>query len=101
MTSTDTSDIITSIANCSRDCRRTMYENIILSGGNTLFPGFAKRLQIELERRSGNVTPSILAVPERRYSITLLVTSFLHVKVSSYFCICVLSHMSALNLNND
>ena len=37
-----------SIMKCEEDIRATMYENIVLSGGTTLFPGFNTRLQKEL-----------------------------------------------------
>jgi len=34
---------------CPIDCRRPLYANILLSGGNTLFPKMAKRLSSELQ----------------------------------------------------
>jgi len=37
-----------SIMKCNVDIRMYMYRNIVLSGGTTMFPGFADRLQIEL-----------------------------------------------------
>lgn len=36
------------IWSCPIDCRRPLYANIVLSGGTTLLPGFADRLQAEL-----------------------------------------------------
>ena len=33
-----------SIMKCDVDIRRDMYANIVLSGGNTMFPGFADRM---------------------------------------------------------
>mmetsp|Transcript_80999 Transcript_80999/g.146203 ORF Transcript_80999/g.146203 Transcript_80999/m.146203 type:complete len:413 (-) Transcript_80999:157-1395(-) len=37
-----------SISNCSIDTRRTLLSNVVLSGGSTMFPGFAERLAKEL-----------------------------------------------------
>ena len=36
------------IMKCDKDIREYMFSNIVLSGGSTLFPGFAKRLQNEI-----------------------------------------------------
>lgn len=52
------------VAKCDLDIRRSMFENIIISGGNTMFPGFPERLKREVssmvERgvRVGLVVPS-------------------------------------------
>jgi actin len=40
-----------SIQTCGIDIRRSLSSNIVLSGGTTLMPGFAKRLQDEVARR--------------------------------------------------
>eukprot|EP01121_Diplochlamys_sp_Union-15-3_P007927 TRINITY_DN2058_c0_g4_i2.p1 TRINITY_DN2058_c0_g4~~TRINITY_DN2058_c0_g4_i2.p1 ORF type:complete len:273 (-),score=43.48 TRINITY_DN2058_c0_g4_i2:72-890(-) len=58
-----------SIKTCDLDTRKDMYGNIILSGGNTMFPGLENRLTKELE----GITPStmkvrVIAPPERKYS---------------------------------
>ena len=37
-----------SIMKCNEDVREEMFSNIVLSGGSTLFPGFAERLQKEI-----------------------------------------------------
>ena len=37
-----------SIMKCDEDIREEMFSNILLSGGSTLFPGFAERLQKEI-----------------------------------------------------
>ncbi|CAH8548868.1 unnamed protein product [Schistosoma turkestanicum] len=39
-----------SIQKCPLDLQSTLYSNIVLSGGSTLFPGFAQRLENELSR---------------------------------------------------
>eukprot|EP01089_Gocevia_fonbrunei_P014103 TRINITY_DN3793_c0_g2_i1.p1 TRINITY_DN3793_c0_g2~~TRINITY_DN3793_c0_g2_i1.p1 ORF type:complete len:696 (+),score=119.03 TRINITY_DN3793_c0_g2_i1:3-2090(+) len=58
-----------SIMKVSRDLRNSMYNNVVLSGGSTMFPGIADRMQKEL----GNLAPStiklkVIAPPERKYS---------------------------------
>eukprot|EP00961_Rhodomonas_salina_P284416 3844243-Rhodomonas_salina.1 len=37
-----------SIMKCDVDIRRDLYQNIVLSGGSTMFPGLADRLQKEV-----------------------------------------------------
>jgi len=59
-----------SIMKCDVDIRKDLYGNIVLSGGTTMFPGIADRMQKELV----NLAPStmkikILAPPERKYSV--------------------------------
>jgi actin-related protein len=59
-----------SIMKCDIDIRKDLYGNIVLSGGTTMFPGIADRLQKELV----NLAPStmkvkIIAPPERKYSV--------------------------------
>ena len=39
-----------SINNCPIDCRPGLYGSIILSGANTLFPGFASRVENEIKK---------------------------------------------------
>ena len=38
-----------SIKKCDEDIRKDLYSNIVLSRGNTLFPGFAERMAKEIE----------------------------------------------------
>lgn len=40
------------IQQCPIDVRRALYENIVLSGGSTMFNSFAKRLQRDVKRVS-------------------------------------------------
>ena len=45
-----------------------LFSNIVLSGGNTLFPGFAERLQNEIATLApSNMTVNVIAPPERQY----------------------------------
>ena len=58
-----------SIKECDIDVRRDLYSNIILAGGNTMFPGFSERIQKEMI----NLAPpkskvKIVCPPERKYS---------------------------------
>ena len=50
--------------------RKELYQNIVLSGGSTMFPGLKERLHKELtELVPENVEIRIVAPPERRYSV--------------------------------
>jgi actin-related protein len=40
--------IINTIKKCDPDYQGDFYQNIILSGGNTLFPGFPERISQEI-----------------------------------------------------
>jgi actin-related protein len=64
--------IYSSLMKCDIDVRRDMYCNIIVSGGNSMFPNFAERLKQEIsalipERMRSRLT-RIIAPPERKYS---------------------------------
>eukprot|EP01117_Protostelium_nocturnum_P018855 TRINITY_DN797_c0_g1_i3.p1 TRINITY_DN797_c0_g1~~TRINITY_DN797_c0_g1_i3.p1 ORF type:complete len:376 (+),score=72.11 TRINITY_DN797_c0_g1_i3:72-1199(+) len=62
--------IYNSIMKCDSDVRKEMYMNIILSGGNTMFPGMAERLHKELiELAPPNTAIKVVAIPERKYSV--------------------------------
>jgi actin beta/gamma 1 len=55
---------------CDVDIRKDLYGNVVLSGGTTMFPGIAERMQKELT----NLAPptmkvKIIAPPERKYSV--------------------------------
>jgi actin, other eukaryote len=59
-----------SIMKCDVDVRKDLYGNIVLSGGTTMFPGIAERLNKEVV----NLAPStmkikVIAPPERKYSV--------------------------------
>lgn len=49
--------------------RKDLYSNIILAGGNTMFPGFEKRLEKELSQLApAAMKVSVFAPPERKYA---------------------------------
>lgn len=59
-----------SIMKCDVDIRKDLYANTVLSGGTTMYPGIADRVQKEIV----NLAPStmkikIIAPPERKYSV--------------------------------
>jgi actin beta/gamma 1 len=59
-----------SIMKCDVDIRKDLYANVVLSGGSTMFPGIADRMQKEI----ANLAPptmkvKIIAPPERKYSV--------------------------------
>ncbi|KAJ3575876.1 hypothetical protein NP233_g818 [Leucocoprinus birnbaumii] len=59
-----------SINKCDIDVRRDLYGNIVLSGGTTMFPGIADRMQKELTSYApASMKVKIAAPPERKYSV--------------------------------
>jgi actin-related protein len=59
-----------SIMKCDGDLRKDLYGNVVLSGGSTMFPGIADRLQKELTALAPSTTKiKIIAPPERKYSV--------------------------------
>ena len=62
--------IFDSIMKCDIDIRKDLYYNIVLSGGSTMYPGIAERLQNELQLMTPNsINPKIISPPERKYSV--------------------------------
>ena len=59
-----------SIMKCDVDIRKDLYANTVLSGGSTMYPGIADRMQKEI---TALVPPAvkikIIAPPERKYSV--------------------------------
>jgi len=62
--------IFNTVMDCDIDLRKDLFANIVLSGGTTMFPGIAERLNKEL---TSIVPPSVkvraIAPPERKYSV--------------------------------
>jgi len=59
-----------SIMKCDIDIRKDLYGNIVLSGGSTMFPGIAERMQKEIEAKAPqSMKVKIVAPPERKYSV--------------------------------
>lgn len=58
-----------SIMKCKPSIRKDMYNNIVLSGGSTMFPGFADRMVSEIvELAQTDMTINVVAPPERKCS---------------------------------
>eukprot|EP00924_Labyrinthula_sp_SR-Ha-C_P009324 snap_masked-scaffold_2-processed-gene-20.13-mRNA-1 protein AED:0.03 eAED:0.03 QI:0/-1/0/1/-1/1/1/0/378 len=61
--------IFESLMRCPIDIRRDFYYSIILTGGNTMFKGFADRVSKDLEALlPNNIYAKTVAPPERKYS---------------------------------
>jgi len=59
-----------SIMKCDVDIRKDLYGNVVLSGGTTMFPGIADRMQKELVNHAPSTMKiKIIAPPERKYSV--------------------------------
>jgi len=59
-----------SIMKCDVDIRKDLYGNIVLSGGSTMFPGIADRMQKEITSMApSTMKVKIIAPPERKYSV--------------------------------
>jgi len=59
-----------SIMKCDIDLRTSLYGNIIMSGGTTMFPGIVDRMYKELINLApSTVRVKIVAPPERKYSV--------------------------------
>ncbi|XP_012873578.1 PREDICTED: actin-related protein T1-like [Dipodomys ordii] len=61
--------VCNSIEKCDIDIQKNLFAEIVLSGGNTLFPGLEERLMMELELLASQGTPiKITASPDRCFS---------------------------------
>jgi actin-related protein len=59
-----------SIMKCDVDIRKDLYNNIVMSGGTTMFNGIAERMQKEIKALApDSMTIKIIAPPERKYSV--------------------------------
>eukprot|EP00002_Diphylleia_rotans_P018809 TRINITY_DN3641_c0_g1_i1.p1 TRINITY_DN3641_c0_g1~~TRINITY_DN3641_c0_g1_i1.p1 ORF type:complete len:1371 (+),score=278.16 TRINITY_DN3641_c0_g1_i1:55-4167(+) len=58
------------ISSCDIHLRREICQNIVLSGGTTLLPGFADRLQFELKEKYPQLPPVRISEPHHRKYLT-------------------------------
>ncbi|XP_074057609.1 beta-actin-like protein 2 isoform X2 [Macrotis lagotis] len=59
-----------SILKCDVDIRKDLYANTVLSGGSTMYPGIADRMQKEiLALAPSTMKIKVIAPPERKYSV--------------------------------
>ncbi|KAM4632565.1 actin, cytoplasmic 2-like [Discoglossus pictus] len=69
--------IFNSIMKCDTGIRKNMYANIVLSGGNTMFPGIAERIQKEITTLApSNTKIKIFAKHDRKYNTWVGGSSF-------------------------
>lgn len=54
---------------CCGEIRQSLYENLVLAGGNTMFDGISGRLHKGLEARASNMKIKIVAPSERKLSV--------------------------------
>ena len=58
------------IMKCDIDLRKDMFQNIIMSGGTTMFPGIHQRMTNELTMLApDSITVRVITPPERKYSV--------------------------------
>jgi len=59
-----------SIMKCDVDIRKELYNNVVMSGGTTMFQGIAERLHKELTALAPpTIKVKVVAPPERKYSV--------------------------------
>ena len=59
-----------SITKCDIDIRKDLYANTVLSGGSTMYPGIADRMQKEITTLvPTSMKVKVIATPERKYSV--------------------------------
>lgn len=59
-----------SIMKCDVDIRKDLYNNVVMSGGTTMFTGIAERMNKEIKMLAPeSMTIKIIAPPERKYSV--------------------------------
>lgn len=62
--------IYKTIQGCDIDIRKDLYQNIVLSGGTTMFDGIGSRLTNELSNLAApSMKVKVVAPPERRYAV--------------------------------
>ncbi|KAJ5070421.1 actin [Anaeramoeba ignava] len=61
--------IFDTISKTDIDLQSLLFNNIYLTGGTSMFPGIADRIQKEISKLAPNVKVNVLAVPERKYSV--------------------------------
>ena len=59
-----------SILKCDIDIRKDLYNNIVLSGGTTMYPGISDRMEKQMKSLAPpTMKIKIIAPPERKYSV--------------------------------
>jgi actin, other eukaryote len=61
---------VQSILKCDSDIRKDFFSNIVLTGGSTIFPGFAERIHKEIDTHAPiKIKTKVIAKPERKFSV--------------------------------
>ncbi len=58
-----------SITRCNLDIRMDLYRDIVISGGSTMFPGFAERFTRKIEALAPRARIRVTAPPNRNYLV--------------------------------
>ena len=59
-----------SIMKCDVDIRRDLYENVVMSGGTTMYEGIAERVEKEMVALAPpTMRVKVIATPERKYAV--------------------------------
>merc|ERR1712117_478289 len=62
--------LYSAIQQCDIDVRRSLYENIVLSGGTTMYKGLKERISKEMTSLApASVRVKVVAPQERKYSV--------------------------------
>merc|ERR1711915_19737 len=62
--------VYSSIMRCDIDIMKDLFANIVMSGGTTMYPGIADRMQKEITALApSTIKIKIIAPPERKYSV--------------------------------
>ena len=62
-------DLFQSIMTCDKDIRDELYQNIVLSGGNTMFDGLKERIEKEIKNLAADdQVVKVIASPDRQYN---------------------------------
>eukprot|EP00727_Mastigamoeba_balamuthi_P000974 m51a1_g10874 putative actin (356) ;mRNA; f:8841-10027 len=62
--------VYSSVARCDIDLRAALYNNVVLSGGNSMFAGLSERLKAEVAALApAGAHVQVVAPPERKYSV--------------------------------
>ncbi|KAK4535788.1 hypothetical protein CDCA_CDCA06G1813 [Cyanidium caldarium] len=58
------------VQKCDMDLRRSLYGNVVVSGGTSMLSGMPERLRMELQKRvPANVKVKVVAPPDRKYAV--------------------------------
>lgn len=91
--------LFNSINKCPMDVRKSLYENIVLSGGSTMFPGFASRIENEIRKLYIKTNLSALPEDQREIKIKINILDSPRRKFSVFSGACVLG--KAYNNDNE